>query len=254
MPQPVHGTHSAKSGIAASASAAAASPALQPRPKRRSRGPSAEKTANTQQQIAHAALAAFVQNGIAKTTMAQIAQRAEVAKGTLYLYYPSKDELLRGVVAHALRQSAINHPLARLPGESVHALMRRSLLPTLHALEHSERGDLARLILSEAHLQPELARLYKEMAFDPWQRYVTGLLQLAVDEGELHTPSVAACAQLLSSPFWMGMVRSGLPASGGAADCDVAVLTGMLLDSLFGVRTAILGAGLTPRKTETSHG
>ena len=75
------------------------------------------------------------------------------------------------------------------------------------------------------------------MAFDPWQRYVTGLLQLAVNEGELQTPSVAACAQLLSSPFWMGMVRSGLPASGGAPDCDVAELTGLLLDSLFGVRT-----------------
>ena len=240
MPQPAQGTHGASSGIVAPTREVGAASACQTQllaPKRRSRGPSAEKTANTQQQIAHAALAAFVQNGIAKTTMAQIAQRAQVAKGTLYLYYPSKDELLRGVVAHALRQSAINHPLARMPGESVHALMRRSLLPTLHELEHSERGDLARLILSEAHLQPELARLYKEMAFDPWQRYVTGLLQLAVNEGELQTPSVAACAQLLSSPFWMGMVRSGLPASGGAPDCDVAELTGLLLDSLFGVRT-----------------
>ena len=230
MSQPPRGVHSPKSEIAQ----AVAAPA-QPAAPRRSRGPSAEKTANTQQQITHAALAAFVQNGIGKTTMAQIAERAQVAKGTLYLYYPSKDELLRGVVAHALRQSAINLPVVRAPGETMHALMRRALLPTLHALEHSERGDLARLILTEAHQQPELARLYKDMAFDPWQRYVTGLLQQAVDEGELHTPSVAACAQLLSSPFWMGMVRSGLPATGAQA-CDVAELTGMLLDSLFGVR------------------
>ena len=228
MSQPPRGAHGRKSDIAAQTCSPEPAP-------RRTRGPSVEKTANTQQQIAHAALAAFVEQGIAKTTMADIAERAQVAKGTLYRYYPSKDELLRGVVAHALRESLINQPPVRQPGERMHALMRRSLLPTLHALEHSERGDLARLILSEARQQPELARLYKTMAFDPWQRHVVGLLQLAVDEGELHTPSVTACAQLLCSPFWMGMARSNLPTTPDIADCDVAALTGMLLDSLFGL-------------------
>lgn len=231
MSQPLRAAHGRKSGISALACAPEPAP-------RRTRGPSVEKTANTQQQIAHAALSAFVHNGIAKTTMAQIAERAQVAKGTLYLYYPSKDELLRGVVAHALRESAMNMPVQRQPGERVHALMRRSLLPTLRALEHSERGDLARLILSEARQQPALARLYKTMAFDPWQRHVTGLLQMAADEGELHTPSVSACAQLLCSPFWMGMARSNLPATPGSQDCDVVELTGMLLDSLFEVPAA----------------
>ena len=206
---------------------------------RRPRGPSADKTAHTQQQIAHAALALFVQHGIARTTMAQIAARAQVAKGSLYRYYPSKDALLRGVVEHALRQSAPNVPITRQPGETVHALLRRSVLPTLHALASSERGDLARLLLSEARQQPELARLYKTLAFDPWQRHVVRLLQLAVDEGELHTPSVAACGQLLASPFWMDMVRSGLPGTDADADThnaqDVATLTSLLLDSLFAV-------------------
>ena len=222
--------HGAKSGIAPRATTSQIAA-----PVRRTRGPSAEKTANTQQQIVHAALAAFVAHGIGKTTVAQIAERAQVAKGTLYLYYPSKDDLLRGVVEHALRDSAMNTPLRRLPGETVHALMRRSLLPTLHALEHSERGDLARLILSEARQQPALARLYQTLAFDPWQRHVSCLLQLAVDEGELRTPSVDACAQLLCSPFWMGMARSHLPDADSPKRHDVATLTGMLLDSLFGV-------------------
>ncbi len=243
MTQPQRGDHHPKSEIVANGTTDASAtmqpaPLPAPSPARRTRGPSADKTAHTQQQITHAALATFVAQGIGNTTMAQIADRAQVAKGTLYRYYPSKEALLQGVIEHALRHSAMNLPTVRQPGETVHAMMRRSLLPTLLALEHTERGDLAKLIMSEARQQPELARLYKEMAFDPWQRHVVGLLQMAVDEGELRTHSVAACAQLLSSPFWMGLVRNGLPASAGGQDYEVAELTGMLLDSLFGIATA----------------
>ena len=138
--------------------------------RRRRRGPSLDKTAQTRQQIAEAALAEFVECGVARSTMERIACRAQVAKGTLYLYYPSKDELLRGVVEHALRHSAVYQPLRRRKGETVRALLRRSLLPTLEAVDSSERGMLARLVLSEARHAPELARLYKELAFDAWQR------------------------------------------------------------------------------------
>ena len=201
--------------------------------RRRTRGPSLDKTEQTRQQIAEAALAEFVESGVARTTMERIARRARVAKGTLYLYYPSKDELLRGVVEHALRHSAVYQPLKRRKSETVRAFLRRSLLPTLEVVESSERGMLASLVLSEARHAPELARLYKELAFDVWQNYVQGLLALAVQEGELKTRSVSRSAQLLASPFWMALVHNNLLASDDSQKLALKPLVELLIDNLF---------------------
>ena len=223
------------------ADGAAAAPCADPdigtqaKRQRRTRGPSLDKTAQTRQQIAEAALAEFVECGVARSTMERIACRAQVAKGTLYLYYPSKDELLRGVVEHALRHSAVYQPLKRRKSETVRAFLRRSLLPTLEAVESSERGMLARLVLSEARHAPELARLYKELAFDAWQNYVQDLLALAVKEGELRTRSVSRSAQLLASPFWMALVHNNLLASEGSQKLALKPLVELLIDNLFAV-------------------
>lgn len=212
-------------------------------PARRRRGPSLDKTALTGRQIAEAALAEFVESGLARSTMDRIARRAQVAKGTLYLYFPSKDALLRGVVEHALQDSAAYRPLRRQKGETVQALLRRSLLPTMEAVEGSERGQLAQLILSEARHVPELARLYKELVFDRWQQYVQDLLQLAVDEGELHTRSVSRSAQLLASPFWMGMVHNGLLAPEPSQQLPIQPLVEHLITNLFAV-SAVHNGGI----------
>lgn len=199
----------------------------------RRRGPSLDKTAQTQRQITEAALAIFLEQGITRTTMAQIATQAGVAKGTIYSYYPSKEALLRGVVVQALAQSAAYQPLCRRPGETAQALLRRSLLPTMEAIERSERGGLARLILTEAKQHPELARLYKELAFDPWQQHVLGILQLACDEGELRSANPEDCARLLASPFWMGMVHNGLLTDDPLQHVAIAPLMEQLIALLF---------------------
>ena len=199
----------------------------------RRRGPSADKTAQTQRQITEAALATFLAQGLSRTTMAQIAERAGVAKGTIYSYYPSKEALLRGVIEHALSQSAAYRPLRRRAGETLQALLRRSLLPTMQAIEGSDRGRLAQLILTEAKQHPELARLYKALAFDPWQRHVLGLLQKACAEGELPADRVEDGARLMASPFWMAMVHNGLLSSDPQEHVAIAPLMDRLIALLF---------------------
>lgn len=199
----------------------------------RRRGPSVDKTAQTQRQITEAALATFLAQGLSRTTMAQIAERAGVAKGTIYSYYPSKEALLRGVVEHALSQSAVYQPLQRRPAETLQALLRRSLLPTMRAIECSDRGRLAQWILTEAKQHPELARLYKELAFDPWQRHVQGLLQMACAEGELAADRVEDGARLMASPFWMAMVHNGLLSSDPQEHVAIEPLMDRLIALLF---------------------
>ena len=200
----------------------------------RRRGPSLDKTAQTQRQINEAALALFLECGITGSTMAQIAQRAGVGKGTIYSYYPSKVALLRGVVQHALAQSMIYRPpVPRRAGESVQSLLRRSLLPTLDAIEHSDRGALARLILSQSTQHPELAQLYKELAFDPWQQHMQRLLELAHREGELVGDAVHEYTHLLASPFWMGMVHNGLLSQDTAQHIAIRPLVERMIGLIF---------------------
>ena len=54
------------------------------------------------QELLDAALDLFVEKGFSATRSEEVAQRAGVSKGTLYLYYPSKEELLREVIRHDL--------------------------------------------------------------------------------------------------------------------------------------------------------
>ena len=54
------------------------------------------------QELLEAALALFVEKGFAATRAEEVAQRAGVSKGTLYLYYPSKEELLKAVIQSSL--------------------------------------------------------------------------------------------------------------------------------------------------------
>lgn len=208
--------------------AAVCSPAI------KRRGPSVDKTTQTRRQIAEAALATFLEQGITRSTIAQIAQRAGVGKGTIYSYFPSKEGLLRGVVEHALAQSMVYRPpVPRRPGESVQSLLRRSLLPTMESIEDSHRGALARLILSEATQHPELAQLYKELAFDPWQQHMQRLLQLAHAEGELVGDAVHEYVHLLGSPFWMCMVHNGLLSAGQAPDIAIRPLVERMIALIF---------------------
>lgn len=212
----------------------------------RRRGPSLDKTAQTQRQITEATLAIFLEQGIARTTMAQIAARAGVAKGTIYSYYPSKQALLRGVVLQALSQSTVYQPMCRNPQETVQAWLRRSLLPGMERIERSERGELARLILSEAKQHPELAQLYRELAFAPWLQHVQTMLELACAEGELPPGTAAESAYLLASPFWLGMVHNGLLTDNPQQHMEIAPLIERMIAVLFAQAAANIPANSLP--------
>ena len=58
-------------------------------------------------------------------------------------------------------------------------------------------------------------------------------MQMAVDEGELHTVSVVHCAQLMAGPFWMTMVHNGLLRSADAPALELEPLLNLLIDQMF---------------------
>lgn len=210
------------------------SPDFDPSQLRRMRGPSPQKTELTRSEILSAAIAEFLDVGIAKATMDKIAKRAHLAKGTLYLHFASKEELLMGALEMNFAESAlpIRHT-PRLPDETVQAYIGRLVVPSMENLRNSVRTDLARLILGEAKRYPALGAFYYDKIYAPWQAHFASLFQCAIDEGELQGIAPAAAAMLIGAPFWISLVHDtiGAPIQQG---CTSGELMRSQIDAIFG--------------------
>lgn len=212
-----------------------ASQAAVPTPGPRRRGASPHKTELTRHEILNAAVAEFLQAGIANATMERIAKRAGLAKGTLYLYYPSKEALLAGALDATVSFSALSsiaHP--RAPGETVRAYIARLLIPSMVNLHASGRLELTRLMLGEARRQPQLAQFYREQVYWPWHRHFEQLLQTAVDEGELLGITPGQATLLLGAPLWVSLVHDTVAGPAQDPDCSPAGLMRAQIDAIFG--------------------
>ena len=187
------------------AAAAALEPPL------RTRGPSPEKTALTRQQILTAARAELLEYGFASATMARVAHRAGLAKGTAYRYFPSKEALFLGLmqdlVTDPLRAARENPPHEH---ETMAAYCRRVLLPLMEVFEQSGRAAIAQSVLTESRSFPELTVAYARDVFRPFQAHLRALAARAVAQGELEANLAEHVPQLLTAPIWMGMIQNAI--------------------------------------------
>src|SRR3954467_7106195 len=115
------------------------------------------------QQIIDAALAVFGERGLAAARLEDIAKRAGVSKGTIYLYFPNKEELFREMVRDIVvgqleaAERAVNESTESAT-ETLTVFMRRYW----DRIRSPEFGPLFRLIHAEIHNFPDLARFYGE--------------------------------------------------------------------------------------------
>ncbi|WP_207802756.1 TetR/AcrR family transcriptional regulator [Roseicella frigidaeris] len=207
-------------------------PLPDPPPPRRARRPSPERTARTRQAILAAALDVFLAQGFAATRMADVAARAGLGKGTLYLHFADKAALFEGVL-----QAAIGAPLAGLaaaapaPGEPVRETLRRGLGPVLREMEASRRAAVIRLVLAEAGRLPEVAAMYRRIVIVPGLAAIRALARLAAVRGELRGEALLRHPQLLVAPVLLAVLWNGFFAEGEPMDPE-AVFAAQL-DLLF---------------------
>ena len=139
-------------------------------------------------EILAAALALFAERGFAATRLDDVALRAGVTKGTLYLYFPNKEELFEAVVRQALVPSLEwGEALLGKPDEPAALLMER-LMRSWTELALSPAGAIPKIIISEAGNFPELARFYREEVVDRGMALMRRVLHLGVERGEFRAP------------------------------------------------------------------
>jgi AcrR family transcriptional regulator len=154
------------------------------------------------QELLDAALSLFVEKGFAATRAEEVAQHAGVSKGTLYLYYPSKEELFKAVV----RQN-LSHLIAE--GEEMVRQFEGTSSELLACLIHTwwERvggtpaAGIHKIVLAEVRNFPELAQFYTDEVIIPADRLFSGCVQRGIDRGEFRPLPVHEVAHALIAPL-----------------------------------------------------
>ena len=199
---------------------------------RRHRGPSPAKTAATQQALVAAGLAIFLERGYGATRMSDVAARAGLGKGTIYLHFTDKTELFRTVLGEVARRTRAGRPIPRpAPQEPTHDFLRRIAPSLLAMFGKSGLAQVILLVASEGSRLPEVANTYRQVVIDPVLRMVRLYAQRAERRGELRGGSLSGHPLLMVAPVIVMTLWNNLFA--GPEPIDVVATFEAYLDLIF---------------------
>jgi AcrR family transcriptional regulator len=160
--------------------------------------------------ILTAALKEFSARGFAATRLEDVAKRAKVAKGTIYLYFADKEALfqelihaeLSPVVGALQRTSHAEMPVRALADQLIEIFARE--------IFDTHRKDVIRLIIAEGPRFPKLAEIYYREVVGPVMAAIRAMLERAIERGELSSDALARFPQLLVAPGVVAVIWHGL--------------------------------------------
>ncbi len=156
------------------------------------------------QELLDAALTLFVEKGFAATRIDEVAQLAGVSKGTLYLYFASKEELLKAVLAEHL-SARIAEGAAQAAGYSgsTSGLLRELLTHWWSALYDSPASGVFKLVITEVRNFPEIAEFYQREVVDRAHALLGGVIRQGIARGEFRPVDVDGAVHSLVFPLIM---------------------------------------------------
>jgi len=182
-------------------------------PRRAKAGARRGKTqpAARRQAILDAALAVFAERGYEAARLDDVAARAGVAKGTLYLYFRDKEglfeTLVRGAVSPILDRV---EEAAGTPGVKAADLLEFAFGLFQKEVLGTERKLLLRLIIAEGPRFPALARFYHREVVSRGVKLMRAIAQRAAERGELSSDAAARFPQLIFAPLLMAVIWDAL--------------------------------------------
>ena len=166
------------------------------------RGRSRRKEARPAE-LLEAATRLFVEKGYAATKVEEVAALAKVSKGTLFLYYPSKQALLKAVVRENIagRFAEWQAELEAFGGTTPE-LVRYAFQVWQERIGDTYAGGICKLMASECCNFPELASFYLEEVVEPGNALVRRILERGVARGELRPLDLDAAIHLITTPMF----------------------------------------------------
>ena len=156
------------------------------------------------QEIVDAGLTVFGERGFAAARLEDVAARAGVSKGTLYLYFPNKEELFKAAVREAILPNLemAERLLAGSQGPSFAVLETLLTLFAARVLK-TRAGAIPKLIIAEAGNFPDLARFYHEEVIRRAFALLSAVLERGVARGEFRPVDVDSTVRLIVAPMLM---------------------------------------------------
>jgi len=165
-------------------------------PRRRSR-----RKTERPAELTAAALDLFVERGYAATRLEDVARAAGVSKGTLYLYFDSKETLFKTVVREGIVSALeCGERLAAAHEGSARVLLEELLFGWWDLIGGRKIGGIPKLMLAESGNFPELCRFYSEEVTGRGLRLIESALRRGIEEGEFRPTDVELAAHLVWAP------------------------------------------------------
>ncbi|HXD14300.1 MAG TPA: TetR/AcrR family transcriptional regulator [Xanthobacteraceae bacterium] len=180
---------------------------LETRPETRRR-----RKAERPHEILEAAFLEFSRNSYAMTTLDQIAERAGVTKGTIYVYFENKEHLFISMVRELMKATldTVHDMFERHEGSTAELLRAQFSFIYQHVVEDKRRREVVRMLIAEASRFPALADRYHEEIHRPCLELLNQAIQRGIDRGEIRRSAAAECPLVIMAPIalvdlWMMM-------------------------------------------------
>ncbi len=155
-------------------------------------------------ELTAAALDLFVEKGFAATRLDDVAARAGVSKGTLYLYFDSKEALFKAVIEEGIvpALAAAEQQLAGYQGTSA-GLLQALLNGWWQQIGNTHLGGVVKLIISESRNFPDAAQYYHDHVIVRGRSLLRAALNRGIATGEFREMNVESCIDVAIAPLLM---------------------------------------------------
>jgi AcrR family transcriptional regulator len=195
----------------------------------------AERAAERRGAIIEAALDEFVARGFTATRIDDIASRAGVAKGTIYLHFKDKESMFEELIRTALVPliGRLHAPPA-MGGGSVRDMIEGFARMFIQEVANTRRGDIVRLIIAEGPRFPSIADFYYREVVSRGMAGMRALIEIGIARGEIRQEGLTRFPQLVVAPAIVAVIWQGL--FGRHAPLDATEMLRVHLDLIFGER------------------
>ena len=176
------------------------------------------RKAERPQEILEAAFVEFSRNGYAMTTLDQIAERAGVTKGTIYVYFENKEHLFISMVREVTKATldTVHEMLETHEGSTADLLRAQFSFIYQHIVEDRRRREVLRMLIAEAPRFPELADRYHQEILRPCLDMLRQAIRRGMDRGEFRNSAILDLPQIVIAPIalvdlWMMMFDTRQP-------------------------------------------
>ncbi len=188
----------------------------------------------------------FAERGFAATRLDDVAKRAGVTKGTLYLYFPNKAELFKAVVRQAILPNLVRaEDVVRTAVEPAPVILAQ-LLNEWATRMTAPASSIPKIILAEAGNFPEIAQFYHDEVISRGRNAFRQVLQLGVERGEFRPMNIESTIDCIVAPMLLSMLWRHSFQSFSQKALDPEAICQALLE--------ILAHGLAPTHAQPSDG